>query len=146
MPSTSISKYFEPQMPHNGPFVPPDIWMINITHDKLSKSKLALLAHRLVTEIQKGTGGHFPLQVCTRCAGKSGIWWCFDTVILCKQCLVEASNLMFDNCEFKIWCYCLSFWILLHSVLFFCVHMAWLTVWMVALYCTLTGCRGTYAY
>jgi len=50
--------------------------MIINTHDKLIKSKLALLAHRLVTEIQQVTGEHIPVQVsvvCMRCPDKIGI-------------------------------------------------------------------------
>lgn len=39
---------------------------------------------------------------------------------------------MLDNCKFKFWCYCLSFWILHHGILVFCVHMALLTVGKVA--------------
>jgi hypothetical protein len=50
----------------------------------------------------------------------------------CWQVTHICVLLMSDNREFKIWCYCLSFWILLHGTLFFCVHMAWLTVWKVA--------------
>jgi len=46
---------------------PPDIWMFSNTRDKLSKSKLAVLAHRLVTEIEQVTGGHFPVQVSLVC-------------------------------------------------------------------------------
>jgi hypothetical protein len=37
--------------------------MIINTGDKLKKSKLVLLAHRLVTEIQQVTEGYFPVQV-----------------------------------------------------------------------------------
>jgi len=36
--------------------------MISNTHDKLNNSKLALLEHRFVTDIQQVTGGHFPVQ------------------------------------------------------------------------------------
>jgi hypothetical protein len=64
------------------------------------------------------------VRVHARCPDKSGVRWCLGTVILCRKCLVEESNLMFHNCKFKIWCYCLSFWILLHGILFFCVHMS----------------------
>jgi hypothetical protein len=39
---------------------------------------------------------------------------------------------MFDDCKFKFWCFCLSFWILLRGILFFCVHVALLTVGKVA--------------
>jgi len=101
--------------------------MIGNMHDKHNKPKFAFLAHTLFTEIQQVTAGHFPVQVsvvCMRCPDKSGILWCLCTVILFRQCLVEERNLMFDNCKFKIWCYCLSFWIILHGILFFCVHMA----------------------
>ena len=61
--------------------------MFSNTRDKLSKSKLAVLAHRLVTEIEQVTGGHFPVQVslvcvcvcvCVRCPDKSGVRWCLD--------------------------------------------------------------------
>jgi hypothetical protein len=109
--------------------------MISNTQDKLSKSKLALLEHRFVTEIQQVTGGNIPVQVsvvCMRCPDKSGKLWGLNTVILYRHCLVRQSNLMFDNCKFKFWCYCLSFWILHHGILVFCVHMALLTVGKVA--------------
>jgi hypothetical protein len=49
--------------------------MITNTHDKHRKSKLALLPHRLVREIQQVTGGHFHALfsvVCMRCTDKSG--------------------------------------------------------------------------
>jgi len=126
----------------NGPFVHPDIWMIGNSHDKHSKSELALPAHRLFTEIQQVIL-LYRLVWCVRCPDKSGIWWCLCTVILFRQCLVEERNSVFDNCKFKIWCYCLSFWILC-GILFFCVHIAWLTVWRVALCFTVTACRGTF--
>ena len=95
--------------------------MISNTHDKLSKSKFAMLAHGFVTDIQQVTGRHFPVEVslvCVRCPDKSGVRWYLDTVILCRKCLVEESNLMFQNCKFKIWYYCVSFWFLLHGIFF----------------------------
>jgi len=44
-------------------------------HDKFSKSKLSLLGHRFVREIQQVIGEHFPVQVSVvflRCSHKSG--------------------------------------------------------------------------
>ena len=72
--------------------------MISNTHDKLNNSKLALLEHRFVTEMQQVTGE--VSVVCMSCPDKSGKYWCVDTVILCRCRLVEWSNLMFNNCKF----------------------------------------------
>jgi len=47
-------------------------------HGKFSKSKLSLLGHRFVREIQPVTGGHFTAQVSVvfiRSSHKSGKWW-----------------------------------------------------------------------
>jgi hypothetical protein len=77
--------------------------MISNSHDELNNSKLALLEHRFVAEMQQVTGEHFPGEVsvvCTCCPDKSGKYQCVDTVILCRRRLVEWSNLMFDNCKF----------------------------------------------
>jgi len=60
--------------------------MINLASQNLH------CCNTFVTEIQQVTRGHFLVQVsvaCMRYPGKSGkLWWCLDTVILCRHYLV----------------------------------------------------------